>query len=239
MVASIQMRALIQNSGRIALLLCVLAGFDCHAQTAPRITTFQKTGRLVWTNVIPGHYYAVQAKGSLSQTWTNLGGGLDNIQASNTTMSVTVPVGASQMFFTVQDRGSCCQNFGGVSLLTAVNLGTICGDQDAGVLSSSGCGDGWFRAHISECFSGFGFPDIRVRVTLQSPPGTDYDLYLYGTDGTLIGSSTSGTGVTDSIAVAHTDNFGADDSFDIIIEVRRYSAFPCTNWSLQVSGNVP
>ena len=212
----------------------------CPAQTAPRITLFQKTGQLTWTNVIPGHYYAVQAKPSASQTWTNLSGGLDNIQASGTTMTVTVPVGASTMFYTVVDRGSCCLNNGGTTLANAAVLGSVCGDTGGATYAINGCGNAWYRIHVNECDSNILNPvNLRLRTTLQPPSGTDYDLYVYRPDATLLGSSTNGIGVPDSLLITQADNPSGNDSFDVIIEVRRHLAYPCSTWSLTVQGNVP
>ena len=232
------MKHLLQSFSRFATLLCLVAGLSHSSQAAPEIINFQKTGLLEWINVIPGHHYGIQSKGNLSEGWTNLTGAFTNIQATGPKMSVSVPVGASQAFYRVVDLGSCCQNTGGSSEHAAAFLGSVCGDTTAAsaLPTTFGCGDGWFRVTVSECNASF--PPLTVRVTLQPPSGTDYDLLLYR-DGALIGFSANPGDSADSLSVSQDDNFGSDDSFDLIIEVRHFNAFPCTNWSLQVQGNVP
>jgi hypothetical protein len=211
-------------------IIAALITFNCAAQTEPRILAFDKSGALVWTNVIPGHYYSVQSKPALNGVWTNVSGKLDNLQATGATMIVSVPVQSVQAFYTVVDRGSCCQNTGGPSLGTATDLGNICGDQSGSTLSVSGCGNGWFKIRIREC-NGLLSLDLAAKISLQSPAGADYDLYVYR-DGIPTRGSTSGPGL-EEVSTSQTDTTG-DNSYDLIIEVRRIDAYPCTNWTLHV-----
>jgi hypothetical protein len=97
-------------------LIVALFTFYGRAQTQPHIIAFNKAGDLIWTNVIPGHYYSVQSKPVVTAAWTNLAGGLDNLQATGATTVVKIPAQTAQAFFTVVDRGSCCQNTGGAAL---------------------------------------------------------------------------------------------------------------------------
>jgi hypothetical protein len=77
----------------------------------------------------------------------------------------------------------------------------------------------------------------RHRVTLQSPGGVDYDLYVYrACGGALIGSSTAGAGALDSVTINVPDNFTVDDSFDYYIEVRHFGGAACADWTLNVYG---
>jgi len=66
---------------------------------------------------------------------------------------------------------------------------------------------------------------------LHSPPGADFDLYVYcGTcGGSLAGSSIVGgqTGHFDTVNVRRDDGPFSDDSFDITIEVRHFQSSFC------------
>lgn len=211
--------------------IVALISFNCAAQTEPRILAFDKSGTLLWTNVVPGHYYSVQSKPTLSQVWTNLSGGLDDLQATGATMIVKVPLQTVQAFYAVVDRGSCCQNTGGASLGTATDLGSICGDQSGTNFTVSGCGNGWFKIRIREC-NGLGHIDLAANISLQSPAGTRYDLYVYR-DGSPFQGGTIGPGLQE-VRTSQSDTAG-DNSYDLIIEVRRIDAYPCANWTLQAA----
>jgi hypothetical protein len=97
----------------------------------------------------------------------------------------------------------------------------------------------WDRVTISE--DSLSSVYVSATITLTSPPGVDYDLYVYcdACGGTLAGSSISGglTGHTDTVGVRANDSFGVDDTFDVVIEVRHFASNMCAYWSLEVSGN--
>ncbi|MGE0790524.1 MAG: MopE-related protein [Sandaracinaceae bacterium] len=79
--------------------------------------------------------------------------------------------------------------------------------------------------------------DIEHRITLTSPAGTDYDLYVYRTcGGSPVASSTS-TSTTDQVTLRVGDSPGSSDTFTYMIEVRYYSGESCTNWDLLVEGH--
>lgn len=119
----------------------------------------------------------------------------------------------------------------------ATDLGTISGDLGGDVQSRSGHGEQWFKVFVSETNNNT--VDLRASVSLSSPAGTDYDLFVYAdTCGTsAIGSSTLGPGVLDHVGVQWADNFFGDDGRTLFIEVRLQSGNTCDNWTLTVSGN--
>ena len=127
---------------------------------------------------------------------------------------------------------------------TAENLGQNCGDQfcDSGCAASGwkflGSGQGfqerWFRAFVDEC-STCSSP-VRARMTLTSPPGIDFDLYVYSSCGNLIGSSTS-TGTTDQIIITNGgDTPIINNGYSFWVEVRYYDGSSCNDWDLLVEG---
>lgn len=124
-----------------------------------------------------------------------------------------------------------------VCSLTQVNLGSVSGDLGAAVATDTRHDEEWERVRITETNSASIY--LSARITLQSAPGTDFDLYVYcvSCGGTLAGSSLSGNG-TDSVVVRAEDtNAATDNSFDVIIEVRHFSSTVCADWTLTVTGN--
>lgn len=80
-------------------------------------------------------------------------------------------------------------------------------------------------------------------VTLESPPGMLFDLYVYAGDSNApncLAAAVSGTGSPESFTGQWGDSFGTDDNRWIAFEVRSVSNMPCTSsaeWKLTVVGN--
>ena len=116
-------------------------------------------------------------------------------------------------------------------------LGPVSGDTGNQIVSDAGNDEEWDRFTLTEDNASSLY--LSATVTLTSPPGADFDLYVYcvSCGGTLAGSSDSGLeGETDTVLVRRTDEVEDDDA-DLIIEVRHYSSTVCANWTLQVQGN--
>jgi hypothetical protein len=96
------------------------------------------------------------------------------------------------------------------------------------IQSSTDTSDWWQFYAVDHANSCAGVIDVY----LDSPSGTDYDIYLYyaGTagacSGTQIGSSILGAGLQDHINFA--ESCTVDDSGWYFVEVRRYASFSCT-----------
>lgn len=130
------------------------------------------------------------------------------------------------------------------------HLGSMRGDKGSDVITKQGTTSQWFSVHVTEADSGFGAIDpvpMRLRVTLTSPPGTNYDLFLYGEDsvcGTPDAESTSSS-TEDVVSVwwgEHpSDPFSnsVDDSQTVTLEVRAVSG-TCSSdapYTLTIEGN--
>ncbi|AKF05365.1 MopE-related protein [Sandaracinus amylolyticus] len=119
-----------------------------------------------------------------------------------------------------------------------LSCGTICGGNGSWdqFSSQSGRSSAWFRARSVEDSSCDA--DIEHRVRLVSPAGVDYDLYVYrACGGALIGSSTAGTGATDTVTFRESDDSNGDDGITYWIEVRYHSGSSCSNWTLTLEGH--
>lgn len=131
---------------------------------------------------------------------------------------------------------------------TAIYVGRACGDVASGFLcpdtqyytfaNRAGRTSAWFRARMDECSQCCAYVEHRYRLAV--PPGTDYDLYVYGgCGGTPIESSTNGTGQTETVTPYQNDDClsgGADNGADYLIEVRYHSGASCSNWTLYFDG---
>jgi hypothetical protein len=134
-------------------------------------------------------------------------------------------------------------NDGGGSCAAATDLGSVCGDEYTGFLcSSENCDNGptvssrgekWYQIYLQECESCDA--DLHIWVILQPPANIDYDLYLYAPCGTLLDSSTNGTGQSEMVDYSWNDTSGSE-SRSVYIEIRYYSGSSCSNWSLQTWG---
>ncbi|HKQ46712.1 MAG TPA: hypothetical protein VJZ71_01435 [Phycisphaerae bacterium] len=117
------------------------------------------------------------------------------------------------------------------------DLGSLSGDtgaQSTGV-SSPGT-ESWYRVQIREDSDTPVY--ISAWVDLQSGPNNNYDLYIYciSCGGSFAGSSTNGTGVLDRVEIAWADDWGHEDTGNILIEVRWQNG-ACGGYDLDVYGN--
>lgn len=118
-----------------------------------------------------------------------------------------------------------------------LNMGSIPGDLGAGQLTLTGRGETWYRATLREDNAG-GTVNVTGRIDLTPAAGTDYDLYMYceACGGASAGSSTLSGTQTDTVTVRQNDSLFADNTFDVVIEVRWFSG--CGTYFLTVTGNV-
>lgn len=97
----------------------------------------------------------------------------------------------------------------------------------------TGLGEAWYSATAAECSTCDA--SLRHTITLEVPPGVDWDLFVYR-GCTLVDSSIGGTGVDEMVEVTQAENFGSDDSFPYVVEVRYFSGRSCEEWSLSFFG---
>jgi hypothetical protein len=78
---------------------------------------------------------------------------------------------------------------------------------------------------------------IRHRLQLTVPAGVNYNLYVYRSCGTVVASSTGGTGVDEAVTIEQSDSGGSDDDFTYFVEVRYISGRSCTDWTMEFFGH--
>jgi hypothetical protein len=141
--------------------------------------------------------------------------------------------------------GSACDFSATNTCASAQSLGNVAGDT-GGLAQTSGVGSKWIKARITEADSSVFETDLSYVVTLTSPPGMDYDLYVRQgpQDGPQDCAATEKKGVVSGSTETVSDSWdddqgigGEDDSVWLSIEVRHVSGDDCaTPWSLSVSG---
>lgn len=133
------------------------------------------------------------------------------------------------------------------SCATATDLGTLCADTRCGAFCASTANavlgpvfndrrTRWFKARANECSSGCNVGSMDQTIQVFVPPGVNYDVFVYSScGGTLLGQSTNGTGVAETILISVPKTAG-NDSFDYWIEIRWVSGQSCNTYTLQILG---
>jgi len=98
-----------------------------------------------------------------------------------------------------------------------------------------GAHSAWFQVYMAECSSCTA--SILTRATLKVDPGTDYDLFLWGSCGDTVplASSIAGAGETDRIDHSFLDTPLVDNDRVVWLEVRHVSG--CGEWYFDILGS--
>ena len=134
----------------------------------------------------------------------------------------------------------------------ATDLGTISGDTGAGIKTAQGSGSQWFTVRVTEDDSNIFGLSLLAKAELTSPPGTNFDLFVYvaggasGQECSSVKTSSTSTGSSDSTTAEFGESSGgisngSSDSRTVTVEVRWVSGTcaPAAPWSLTVRGNTP
>ena len=139
--------------------------------------------------------------------------------------------------------GSPCNFTAPDSCASAEDLGALSGDEDDNPVSRSGVGSKWFRLHLTED-AGPNHP-VSYTVTLTSPAGTSYELYVYQSEKNASepdcdAQAIAGQGNPQVVSEQwNDDEFGFDnDDVMLAVEVRYASGSDCTTpWELELEGH--
>jgi hypothetical protein len=132
----------------------------------------------------------------------------------------------------------------------ATDLGSISGDTGADTQTAQGSGSQWFKIRVTENDSSLFAVSLMAKAELTSPPGTNFDVYVYvpgnGTDqecSAVTASSTTTGADSAKVEFGESGTFsnGIDDSRTVTVEVRWVSGVcsPGAKWTLTVRGDTP
>lgn len=131
---------------------------------------------------------------------------------------------------------------------TATVLSAISGDKNSSASYTAQTSQ-WLKIHVKEDVGSIFPEDLSYTVTLTSPPGMDYDVYVHhgpkggSTDCNAAPTKGSGNGGSKSVYKKWKDEQGfggKDDSVWLSIEVRYVSGSECgaaAEWTLVVQGH--
>lgn len=157
--------------------------------------------------------------------------------------------GATTSATTTTGSGVLCDFTSPNDCAGAENLGAVAGDEDGAPVVVEGTTSKWFQIRIEERSSGISETDLSYSVSLTSPAGMNYDLYvLQGPQdgnpdcgaGPTVGQS---NGVAEVVSASWDDDQGfggEDDSLWLSIEVRHLSGEMCDlddRWTLSIQGD--
>lgn len=130
----------------------------------------------------------------------------------------------------------------------AGSIGSVSGDEGSRMLGSASSQPAWRTFLVSETDDAIDGAAMSFTVTLTSPAGADFDLYVYrGVEGGGTGcggflQSSTGAGAVDEVSMTWGEGLfanGLDDSAWVAVEIvaKDHICAPPAEWSLTVVGN--
>ena len=137
------------------------------------------------------------------------------------------------------DPACCNVDDNPVCLDSQYYIGSVSGDSGSDIITDSYWNEEWIQFEVREDSSGTDYLSAEIRLT--SPPNSNFDLYVKcdGCEANYAVSSTNPQGQVDIVNIRKEDQFGIDDTFYVLIEIRHHSGInsECANWDLEVVGN--
>ncbi|MCW5835476.1 MAG: hypothetical protein KIS78_23945 [Labilithrix sp.] len=130
----------------------------------------------------------------------------------------------------------------------ATHLGSVSGDTGSDVQSAQGHTSQWFTVRVTEDDSGIAGVQLWMTATLTSPPGTNFDLYLYVPSSdtrecSAVSYQSTSTTANDTATAKFGESGlfsnGSNDDRTVTVEVRHVSGAcdPASKWTLNLYGN--
>jgi hypothetical protein len=124
----------------------------------------------------------------------------------------------------------------------AIALAQIDGDQNDDVRTEKGTTSKWFMIYVHEASTKS--EQVSYTASLVSPPGVNFDLFVYPGDGNgpkCLSDPLKAMGSPQSVTQTWPDQGGHDDSMWISLEIRYISGSsdtcPPAPWTLKVEGH--
>jgi len=147
-----------------------------------------------------------------------------------------------------QDSGTTASCNSPNACLSATDLGSVSGDTGSDVKTFQGSASQWFKVRVTEDDSSVFGTALQMKAELQSPAGTNFNLFIYrpgggsGQECTTATASSTSTSSFDSASTSWgegTLSNGSDDGRTITVEVRWVSGTcaPASKWTLTVRGD--
>jgi hypothetical protein len=146
------------------------------------------------------------------------------------------------------DSGTACAT--SIGCQTATSIGTISGDTNGPSATSTGDTETWLQLNVTENDNSIFAVPMKLKVVLDSPPGENFDLYVFmGTApgqvqcSNVTGQSTNPAGQPQEVDLewGETGTFanGIDDSEVASIQIKSASGTCQTgaNWTLTATGH--
>lgn len=119
----------------------------------------------------------------------------------------------------------------------SATMGDVAGDLGERIVELSGTDESYFHVAVLEMSTTT--TPVTATITLDSPPGVNFDLFVRCTAcaNAPYASSTLGADLTDTVQFRNDDNAGVTDSTTLFVEVRFISGNTCAgSWHLTVTG---
>jgi hypothetical protein len=144
-----------------------------------------------------------------------------------------------------QGGGGTCEFDAPKPCTTGDVLVQIRGDAGNDLSTANGITSRWFHIYVSESVSDpLNFPQLSYTATLSSPPGMDYDLYVYTGDDqgpNCQDTPVKGTGNPETVTNTWGDTIAVEDGTWLALEVRYVSGSACDpqddDWTLAIEGH--
>jgi hypothetical protein len=140
--------------------------------------------------------------------------------------------------------GEICDYTAPAPCASAEELPGIDGDTGNDVESATGNTSRWFHIYVAEAVSSVvDYPPLSYTATLSSPPGMNYDLYVYTGDTggpDCQAQPVKGSGTPEQVSDQWGDSIGSEDGTWITLEVRYVSGDACgpqDSWTLTIAGH--
>lgn len=120
---------------------------------------------------------------------------------------------------------------------SASNAGSVSGDTGGGgdTITITGRGERWYRIQVREDSNNIEGP--KVKIPLNSPTGTDYDLLAYCSGCSGSSDTSYNPGPVDTVGFEWGDSWGSTDDEHIYFKVQAFSVDVCDNWTVTVAGD--